>query len=106
MAQIQLRAGYKLKILHLNLKKKYFDQIKVGTKTIELRLATDYWRKRLIGRHYDEIHLKCGYPKKGDTTRIIKRKWTLIAKERVLHEEFGPGPVEVFVIDVSKEILG
>lgn len=93
-----------MKILHLNLKKKYFDQIKAGTKTIELRLATDYWRERLVGRCYDEIHLKCGYPKKGDTTRIIKRKWTLIAKERVLCEEFGSEPVEAFVIDVSRKI--
>jgi len=94
-----------MKILHLNLKKKYFDQIKDGSKPLEFRRANAYWRKRLVGRHYDEIHLKCGYPKSSDTDRILKRKWSLIAKKLVLHEEFGAEPVEVFVIDVSRPIF-
>ena len=93
-----------MKILHLNLKKKWFDKVKSGEKTVELRIANDYWRKRLIGRYYDEIHLKCGYPKKTDTERILKRKWSLVAKETILHEEFGTEPIEVFVIDISKQL--
>lgn len=87
-----------MKILRLHLKKKWWQQIKDGKKTIELRLATDYWRKRLVGRYYDEIHFFLGYPKKGDQTRVIKRKWTMIAKETVTHGEFGDKPVDVFVI--------
>ena len=94
----------KKKILRLNLKKKWWEQIRDGKKTVELRRVTQYWRKRLVGKYYDEIHLCLGYPKAGDTSRIIKRKWRLIAKERVLHPEFGDTPVEVFVIDVAKEI--
>lgn len=93
-----------MKVLRLHLKRKWWIKIKSGEKSTELRLATDYWRKRLIGRHYDEIHLLLGYPKKDDKSRVLKRKWTLVSKETVLHEEFGANPVEVFVIDVSQEI--
>ena len=90
-----------MKILRLNLKRKWWEQIRDGVKTTELRLANDYWRKRLVGRVYDEIHLCLGYPKKGDDSRVLKRKWRSIAMETVLHEEFGDEPVEVFVIEVG-----
>jgi len=92
------------KVLHLHLKKKNFDAIASGEKTLEFRRVTDYWRKRLIGRHYDEIWLYCGYPKIGDKSKIIKRRWTLVAKEIILHEEFGDEPVEVFCISVSEPL--
>jgi len=93
-----------VKILRLNLKRKWWEQIRDGEKTVELRLATDYWRKRLVGKCYDEIHLCLGYPKKGDDSRVLLRKWTMIAKEVVLHEEFGADPVEVFVISVGHSV--
>jgi len=91
-----------MRILHLHLKKKYFDQIASGEKTLEFRRATDYWRKRLIGRSYDEVWLYLGYPKRGDESKIIKRRWSLVAKETILHEEFGDEPVEVFCISILK----
>ena len=93
-----------MKVLTLRLKAKWWNQIKDGTKSVELRLATDYWRKRLIGREYDEIHLWCGYPPKSDTSKLLRRRWRLVAKERILHAEFGPEPVEVFCIDVGEAI--
>ena len=92
------------RILTLRLKAKWWHKIKSGEKTVELRRATDYWRKRLIGRHYDEIHLWLGYPPRTDTTKLLRRKWELVAKERVQSDEFGPDPVECFVISVSKPI--
>jgi len=95
-----------MNILTLHLKQKWFDQIASGDKTVELRLATNYWRKRLIGRTYDEIHLYCGYPKKGDTEKRFVRKWNGVSRERVLHEEFGAHQVDVFMIDVSKKVSG
>lgn len=88
----------KKKILRLNLKQQWWDQIKAGTKTSELRRVTPYWRKRLVGKVFDEVHLCLGYPKRGDMSRILVRQWTCLAKETVLHEEFGDKPVEVFVI--------
>ncbi len=93
-----------MKILHLNLKKRWFEEIKSGEKTIELRRVCSYWRKRLIGQHYDEIHIKCGYPKRSDTSKILRRKWTCVARETILHPEFGPEPIDVYVIDVSRKI--
>ena len=52
-----------MKILHLNLYRKYFDAILNGTKTIEYRDITPYWSKRLEGRHYDVIQFRNGYAK-------------------------------------------
>lgn len=89
------------RVLTLRLKGKWWDQIASGEKTVELRLATDYWRKRLIGRHYDEIHIWKGYPPKTDTSKLLRRKWQMVAKETIVHEEFGPEPVEVFCISVG-----
>ena len=52
-----------MKILHLNLYRKYFDAILKGEKTIEYRDITPYWSKRLEGRHYDVIQFRNGYAK-------------------------------------------
>ena len=51
------------KVLHLNLYRKYFDQILKGDKTIEYRDITPYWSKRLEGRYYDVIKFRNGYAK-------------------------------------------
>jgi hypothetical protein len=51
------------KVLHLNLYRKYFDQILKGEKTTEYREVTPYWSKRLEGRHYDVIQFRNGYAK-------------------------------------------
>ncbi len=48
-------------ILHLTLKKKWFDLIKSGEKKIEYREAKYYWWKRLYGRKFDEVHFRNGY---------------------------------------------
>ena len=50
-----------MKILHLNLYRKYFDAIVNGTKIIEYRDKTDYWKKRIEGREYDIIKFRNGY---------------------------------------------
>tara|TARA_B100000287_G_scaffold48316_1_gene42940 strand:- start:379 stop:636 length:258 start_codon:yes stop_codon:yes gene_type:complete len=52
-----------MKILHLNLYRKYFDAILEGDKVIEYRDITPYWSKRLEGRHYDVIQFRNGYAK-------------------------------------------
>lgn len=88
-------------VLTLRLKAKWWDQIASGQKTFELRLATDYWRRRLIGRSYDEIHIWKGYPPKTDTSKLLRRKWESVSEETIVHEEFGPSPVEVFSISVG-----
>ena len=52
-----------MKILHLNLYRKYFDAILEGDKVVEYRDITPYWSKRLEGRHYDVIQFRNGYAK-------------------------------------------
>ena len=57
-------------ILHLNLYRKYFDAIVNGTKTIEYRDKTDYWKKRIEGREYDIIKFRNGYAKDAPTMLV------------------------------------
>lgn len=86
------------KNLHLNVKRKWFNQIKAGKKTKELRLFKPYWQKRLINRVYDEIHIKNGYKKDGEVLRFL---WNGCTTEITIHEEFGPEPVKVFSINLN-----
>ena len=58
------------KILHLNLYRKYFDAIVDGTKTIEYRKKTDYWKKRIEDRKYDYIQFRNGYAKVAPTMLV------------------------------------
>tara|TARA_R110002124_G_scaffold80776_4_gene213544 strand:+ start:1046 stop:1327 length:282 start_codon:yes stop_codon:yes gene_type:complete len=91
----------KKRVLHLPLKTVYFHQIKSGSKIFEYRLQTEYWKKRLVGREYDEIHIKLGYPKKGDQERILIRTWEGILNQTIQHEHFGSEEVNVFAIKVN-----
>jgi len=50
-------------ILHLTLKREYFDQIAKKQKHTEYRDQKSYWRKRLEGRKYDLIRFRNGYGK-------------------------------------------
>ena len=58
------------KILHLNLYRKYFDAIADGTKTVEYRNRTDYWKRRIEGREYDTIKFRNGYAKDAPTMLV------------------------------------
>jgi len=94
-----------LKILHLHVKKKYFDQIKSGKKKIEYRRATPYWKKRLvIGTEYDLIMVYCGYPRKGDSSKtLLYRYQGYYHESNFVHEEFGEKPVNVFCIRLQEK---
>ena len=59
-----------MKILHLNLYRKYFDAIVNGTKVFEYRQKTDYWKKRIDGREYDIIKFRNGYAKDAPTMLV------------------------------------
>jgi len=47
--------------LNLTLHRQWFDAIASGAKKIEYREDKPYWRTRLDGRQYDEIHFRNGY---------------------------------------------
>ena len=57
-------------VLHLNLYRKYFDAIANGTKTIEYRDKTDYWKRRIEGREYDIIKFRNGYATDAPTMLV------------------------------------
>ena len=59
-----------MKILHLNLYRKYFDAIVNGTKVFEYRQKTDYWKKRIEGREYDIIKFRNGYATDAPTMLV------------------------------------
>ena len=90
-----------MKILNINLKTEYFNEIKQGIKPFEFRLKNDYWTKRLVSREYDEIHFKLGYPKANDEKRIIKFPYIGYEVQNITHLEFGINMVEVFAIKIK-----
>lgn len=91
-------------VLHLHLKAEYFDAIQAGTKKEEYRRNSQYWCERLLpprSGFYREVWLYRGYPKRGDESRILKRKYKGVRLIRITHPEFGKDPIQVFAIDVS-----
>ena len=65
------------KILHLNLFRKYFDQIASGYKIFEYRDKTDYWKKRIENREYDIIKFRNGYSKNAPTMLVEYKGYTI-----------------------------
>lgn len=90
-------------ILHLHLKREFFEDIKAGTKPDEFRLASK-WENRIAGKPWEVIHLYLGYPKRGDESRTLRRKWNGFKKVTRTHPHFGTDPVEVLAIDVSQPV--
>ena len=66
-----------MKILNLNLYRKWFDEIADGTKTIEYRDRTDYWKKRIEHREYDVIKFRNGYAKDAPTMLVEYKGYTI-----------------------------
>jgi hypothetical protein len=91
--------------LVLHLKKQYFEQIKRGQKTMEFRLKTPYWHKRLVGRKYDTIRLLCGYPKADDKENQIICRFKGYRPMIISHPHFGKKPVHVYGIPVDDRIV-
>lgn len=90
------------KDIRIAVRREYFEQIQAGTKILEYRLANDYWKKRLIGRHYDTVTITLGYPKKGDKDREITTPYKGHHVTQIEHKEFGHEGAIVFAIPVGK----
>lgn len=75
-----------MKVLHLTLKKKWFDLIASGEKVHEFRECTPYWEKRLLHgpdgkpNEYDEIHFRNGYSKNSPFMRVKCNRLALTGK--------------------------
>ena len=92
-----------MKILHLNLKRKWFEDVKNGLKPEEFRLVSDYWKKRLEGKDYDLIYVKLGYPAKDDWSRILIFKWKGYRTIEIAHQEFD-GKAKVYAINLTERL--
>ena len=57
-------------VLCLTLHREFFDAILAGTKKTEYRDNKKYWRRRLVGRTYREIHFRNGYATKAPFMRV------------------------------------
>lgn len=57
-------------ILHLNLRRPFFDLIATGLKKTEYRECTPYWKRRLEGRDFDIICFRNGYATKAPTMEV------------------------------------
>lgn len=67
-----------IRILHLTLKKEWFDEIASRRKTTEYREIKPYWTTRLLDKTYDEIYFKNGYTADAPFMRV---EWKGLEKE-------------------------
>jgi hypothetical protein len=58
------------RILHLTLKKKWYDMIASGEKKEEYREIKPYWNKRLLNKTYDVIIFKNGYSSDAPSMKV------------------------------------
>jgi hypothetical protein len=104
-----------MKILHLTIKRKYFEEISLGTKTEEYREVKNYWIKRLTNQNgngsvngnsfykqYDFICFKNGYQKNAKSV-VVEFKG--IEMKEIEHEHFHAGKVDVFAIKLGRVVL-
>lgn len=71
-----------MKILHLTLKKKWFDMIASGEKKEEYREMKPYWEKRLVGKSYDAVSFRNGYTKDAPSM-TVEIYWISVAFGKV-----------------------
>ena len=91
-----------MKNLVLNLKKEYFQEIKLGIKTEEYRLCTPYWQKRLENKNYDKVIIKLGYPKNSEIEKILEFKYLGYEIKTIKHKHFGSDPIKVYAIKLEE----
>lgn len=88
------------KILHLTLKKIWFDKIASGEKTSEYREIKPYWDVRLKNKEYDEIYFKNGYAKDAPFMRV---EWKGCYKNEVIMDgDEIQVPASAYIIELGK----
>ena len=87
-----------MKILHLTLKKQWFDMIASGEKTEEYREIKSYWNTRLLCKKYDAISFRNGYSKNAPTMLIELSR----VRCGIGYTEWGaPATAEVFILELG-----
>ena len=93
--------------LTLRLKKKYFDEIKAGTKKFEYREKCEYWRLRIERKNIDDIQLIWGFPRREEMNENNQMifPWNGYEIHQVVHEQWKNKKTEVYAIRLNKEKL-
>jgi len=105
------------KNLQMSLRTKWFEMTKAGIKTEDYREITPYWIKRLseffhqnndlIGfkqKDFKQNIMTLGYPKSGDTERILKLEHAGI-EVRTGNPEWGAEPDKLYFVIKHGEII-
>ena len=91
-----------MNILHLTLKKKWFDMIASGEKREEYREIKPYWNKRL-NKSYDIIRFRNGYAKDSPVINVELER-TMLGLGNI---EWGaPEGEKVYILKLGKIING
>jgi len=67
-----------MKILHLTLKKNWFELIAFGKKTTEYREYKPYWERRLLKKKFDEVHFRNGYSNNSPFMKVVCKGITVV----------------------------
>ena len=82
-----------MKILHLVLKRKYWERIYNGTKTTEYRDFTKYWQRRLEGKQFTHINFQLAYSKNPPTMLVEIKDRNVVDYKDELAYAFDLGKV-------------
>lgn len=89
-----------MKVLHLTLKKKWFDMIASGVKKEEYREIKPYWDRRLNG-DYDVVCFRNGYRKDSPKVLLELRK----ISTGLGNADWGaPKKTHVYILDLGNII--
>lgn len=89
-----------MKILHLTLKKRWFDLIELGIKKEEYRSIKKYWTTRFDGKGYTHINFKNGYNKNSPSC-LVELKSIRIG---IGNRDWGAPDEHVYILELG-EIL-
>ena len=81
------------KVLHLVLKRKYFERIYNKTKLTEYRDFTPYWKKRIEGKHYTHIKFQLAYSKNPPTMLVEVKDRNVVEYKDDLAYAFDLGEI-------------
>jgi hypothetical protein len=95
-----VREGAGMRILHLTLKKRWFDMIASGKKKEEYREVKTYWMKRLKNGLYDAVRFRNGYMPDSPEVTVELKKIT----QGIGYPQWGAPTHPVFILHLGEII--